>query len=300
MTPARFRWGILLVQLGILLLLRNMAVINDNFWGELLIYFPIVLIAIGIEKIFTKSRLQFISYLTSIVLFFGAFAIAFSSSMGNFEGSFFSQSTYQEDYSPEIKKLKVVLKMNNTDLTIRDSGSDLILSRFSKFSRKPKIKFRIDEDIAKINFISRSGSFLGGAIKINTGDPQDWYIRFSDKAPLDFECYGEDSDIHLNLSTTPLEKLKLSADNAYIYLKLGSLEPEVKVKIEGEDSQLRLRIPKKIGLKIYGQDYQSYLEKVGLINMGSGSFVNKGFDTLNTVIEIELDNHLSSFILEYF
>lgn len=300
MTPARFRWGVILVQVGILLLLRNLDILNDNFWGEFLIYFPVVLIAIGIEKIFTKSRLQFISYLTSMALFFGGFAIAFSSSRGGFEGSFFSQTTYREDYSPMIKKLKAVLRLDHTDLTIRDSGSDLVFGRFNKFTRKPKINYDLDGGLARVYFIGRSGSFLGGAIKISTGEPQDWYIRFSDKVPLDFECSGEDSDIHLNLSTTPLERLKLEVDDAYIYLKLGTLEPLVNVSIIGEDSQLRLRVPENVGLKISGQDYHSYLEKIGLIDAGGGSFVSEGFDTMSAVIEIDLDDRLNSFILEYF
>ncbi len=73
MSPARFRWGLFLVLLGTLLLLRNSDVLNDNFWSDLLIYLPVILIAVGIEKIFAKSRVKVISYLTSVFLFLGAF-----------------------------------------------------------------------------------------------------------------------------------------------------------------------------------------------------------------------------------
>ncbi|MCK4573509.1 MAG: hypothetical protein KAU36_04015 [candidate division Zixibacteria bacterium] len=302
MTPARFRWGIILIQIGILILLRNMGVLNDNFWGELLIYFPVVLIAIGIEKIFTKSRLQLIAYLSSVAIFVIGLAIAFNVGQGGFEQSFFSQTTFRQEFDPEVRQMKAVLKLDHTDLTIRDSGRDLAYGRFDKFTRKPKIDYTVSGDSARLEFNSRSGRFFGGAINIQTGDPQSWYLRFNDQVPLDLECYGEDSDIHLNLATSRLERVKLDADNAMVYLKLGDLMPKVTVDISGEDTELKLRVPEGIGLKIHGEDYRAYLERLGLTEAEAeaGLFVNDGIDTLGTVIEIELDDRLSSFILDFF
>jgi len=289
-----------LIQLGILLLLRNLGILNDNFWEELLVYFPVALIAVGVEKIFTKSRLQFIAYLTSVALFFGGFVIAFSSSLSGIEENFFSQTTYQENFEPSVKKIKAVIKLDGTDLTIRDSGSDLIYGRFDKFTRKPEIKYTTNDDIANIDLTSKPRNYLGGIIKFDMGKSQDWYLRFSDKAPLDLECYGKESNMHLNMSTSPLEKLKLDVNDANIYLKLGKIEPNVKVNIYGEDSKLKLRVPKDIGLKIYGTNYRSYLLRIGMEETSDNAFVNKGFDTLKTKVEVNLHNQLESFSIDYF
>ena len=299
MTPARLRWGLMLILLGILLLLRNGGILNDNFWGDLLVWFPVVLIAIGIEKIFTNTRFRFISYLTSFGLFFGGLLIAFAGSFGGAQTSFFSETTYALPGEPSIKKLKVSLKLNSTDLTIRDSGDDLIYGRFDRFTRKPKIKEQISDDIAQVDLISRAGSFLGGAIRIDTGEPQDWYLRFSRKIPLELECTGKDSDLHMNLSTTPLRQLKLDADNARIYLKLGDMEPLVKVSILGKDANLRLRLPETIGVRIIGEDYRSYLERLGFHEEGD-AFVTDGFDTTESKVDVDLDNRLESFSLDFF
>ncbi len=299
MTPARFRWGLMLILLGILLLLRNGGILNDNFWGDLLVWFPVVLIAIGIEKIFTNSRFRFISYLTSFGLFFGGLLIAFTGSFGGSQSSFFSETTYELPAEPSIKKLKVSLDLNSTDLTIRDSGDDLVYGRFDRFTRKPKITEDLVNDIARVELTSRTGSFLGGAIRIETGEPQDWYLRFSRDVPLDLECNGKDSDLHMNLSTTPLQRLKLNADNARIYLKLGDLEPLIKVSIIGKDANLRLRLPETIGVRISGEDYRSYLERLGLHKEGD-AFVTDGFDSVASKIDVDLDNRLESFSLDFF
>jgi hypothetical protein len=83
-------------------------------------------------------------------------------------------------------------------------------------------------------------------------------------------------------------------------LKLGDLQPRVNISVRGDDSSLKLRVPENVGLKIFGEDYSSYLTRLGLIDSGGGSFVNEGFDTLATQIEVDLDDRLKSFILDYF
>ncbi len=301
MSPARFRWGIILVQMGVLILLANLDVINYNFFLEGVVFIAVVLIFVGIEKIFTKSRLQFISYLTSVGILVAGFAIAFNTSRGGSAGSYLSETTLREKYDPDVQKLLAVLDFDNIDLTIRDAGNDLFYGRFDELTAKPKIEYKLaDNGLAQVNMTKQSSSFFGGAIRIDTDSPRDWNLRFSDQVPLDLECYGEDSDIHLNLSTSPLENLKLDADNAKIYVRLGNLKPLVNVSIVGDDSSLKLRVPKDIGLRITGEDYGAYLLQLGFVEGGDGAFMNEGFDTLQTKIQVDLDFRLKSFVLDYF
>jgi hypothetical protein len=299
MSPARFRWGAILIQIGILWLLRNFKVLGSDFWDDLLLYFPVLLIAIGIEKIFTKSRFQFISYLTTVFIFVAGFLVVYAGNVGQ-TGGFFSNWTYQLDPDPDVKVVKADINCENSDLTIRDSGSDLVYGEFEKYTRKPEISYAVQSDTGVVTMDSRRGSFLGGIVKIETGEQQNWYVRFSGDLPLVMVCRGKDSDIHLNMSTTPLENLDLQADNSSIYLKLGSLEPNVKVNIQGKDTNLRLRVPEDIGLKIFGEDYRSYLLRIGLKDAGDGTFVSDGYDTLQTKAEVSLDKKLGSVSVDYF
>ncbi|MEA3297438.1 MAG: DUF5668 domain-containing protein [candidate division Zixibacteria bacterium] len=303
MTPARFRWGILLVTIGLLLLLRNIGVLNDDFWVDLLIYFPVILIAIGIEKIFTKSKLQFISYLTSVFIIVAGLGVAFYGGTGGYESSFFSETSHLIEDDPAIKAISAELNLNQTDLTIRDSDDDLVYGDFDRFTVKPRISYRVEDHTGIVTLNSRHGSYLGGAIKINTDDDQNWYIRFSKRAPLDLRLSGNNSDIHMNMSTTPLKNLHMDFDEAHIYLKLGDLERLVSVTVDGEDSYLKLRFPKTVGLRITGEDYRSYLsylETIGFVEDVDGTFVTHGFDSLKTKIELNLDERLSSLSIDCF
>ncbi len=300
MTPSRFRWGMLLIQIGILIILRNNDIIGDDAWEGLMVFFPIVLIAVGIEKIFTKSKLQFISYLTTLGLFFGGFAIAATTSGIGFNGdNFFSDSTYIKDADPDVQLVRASLHLEQNDLTIRDAGSDLILAEFNEFSRKPEIKFSIENNVAQINFKARDNSFFGGAVKINNDNSQDWNIQFSEDVPLELECYGYDNDLHLNFLTSRLQKIKLDTDNSSIYLKIGDFEPYVEIQIVGNDSKLRLRVPEESGIKIIGTD-SSFFNQIGFEETANGVFVNDNYSTADIKIDLELDDRLVSFSLDYF
>ena len=301
MTPAQFRWGMILIQIGILILLRNFDIINDSFWDDLFVFFPVVLIAVGIEKIFNKSKLQFISYLTTVCLFLGGFLIAFTYSNSAYNDDPFTKSTYHQRFNDSIEHVQATLNLETANLTIRDSGEDIIFCEFDELTRTPEIDYDdFSSKAAVIRMDAKENEFFGGAVKIHSDQLQDWYIEFSDKLPLSLECNGNDNDIHLNLSTTMLEKLNLNTKNSAIYLKLGTLYPDVKINIVGDDSRLRLRVPKEIGLKILGTDYEALLSHIGLKELESGIFINDRYDSSATKVEVELDDRLGSFSLDYF
>ncbi|MEW6050856.1 MAG: DUF5668 domain-containing protein [Candidatus Zixiibacteriota bacterium] len=299
MTPARFRWGMLLVLLGAVLLLRNLDVINNNFWEDFLIYLPVLLIAIGIEKIFTKSKFQILSYLTSVAFFLGGLYLVYVGSMGGSDLSFFSQTSYKAPADPTVKELHASLHLTDGDLTVRDATDDLVDGQFREFTHKPEITYAVQDGSANVTFEGGKRRLLGNAIRVETDAPDDWYLSFSNLVPLTLECLGKGSDMHLNLSTTPLKDLKLEADEGSVYVKLGTLLPQVEVSLRGENSDIRLRLPSDAGIRINGVDDREYLQQVGL-KPRDGAFVNDGYDTLNNKINVNLDDRLSSLSIDYY
>ena len=298
MTPARFRWGILLITLGTLFLLRNLDVLNDNFWADLVIWFPLFLIAIGIEKIFTKTKLSFISYLTSVFLLVGGLVIAFAGSYGG-DSDYFSEHTFNLGPDTGINLITAKIDIEETDLTIRDSGDELIYAKFNKYTRKPDINHKQVGDELVINIDSRSGSFLGGVVKVDMGDAQDWYMQFSQDVPLALECIGQMADIHLNFSTTPLRSLNLDAEEAEVYIKLGDLEPDVHLVVNGDRSRVRLRVPGDAGLRVTGEAYRGLLKRIGLEEVDD-AFVTPEYEDFRTKITIDLGENLGSLSIDYF
>ena len=299
MTPARLRWGLILVQIGILILLVNVEVINYNFVPDLVYAFPFFLIAVGVEKIFTRSRMEFISYLAVCTIFLGGLYIAWDGSSTDGNPSFFEKTTYREKYDPSVKTLRAVMELGRGDLTVRDATDAMVYGKFAEFTSKPRVKYDVDGDVATINFDGGSRHFHRGLISIDDDRDNDWTLYFSRSTPLEMQCFGDASYIHLNMATTPLRKLEVDADDADIYVKIGDLEPIVEVSLQGHDADLRLRLPEGSGVRVSAEGFAAYLRRIGLLEQGD-FFVNEGYDTLPNKVDVDLDERMDNLKIEFY
>lgn len=302
MTPARFRWGMLFILIGVLLLLVNMEVLNHNFWIDFIFLFPFLLIAIGIEKIFAKTRFKAFAYLSTVLLVGGALYVAFEGSRFSEHSSFADSESIIWDADGEpVDVIDAVIKLGDASLTIRKATRELFYARFDEWSHKPRWTKNVVDGRAEIGLTARSGSrsFRRGLIQIDTDEAEDWRISFSENTPLILKCIGEDCEVHLNLEATPLRELNLDLNDATIYLKLGNLEPRSKVSIAGYDSKLRLRVPQEAGLRVTGVDDPDYLEEIGLVRV-EGAFVSEGVDDQATQINIDLDDRFRSLSIDFY
>jgi len=301
MTPARFRWGMLFILMGTLILLVNVDVLNNNFWIDFIYLFPFLLIAIGIEKIFAHTRLKGLSYLTTVLLVAGAFYVAFEGSRCSGSSSFFESTTVVYDEDDPVDVIDADLDLGSANLTIRDATSELMRARFGEWSYKPRSNFHVENRRASIT-VTNGGvtrRLWGRTIEIETDDPDDWRVSFSRRVPLDLKITGDDNDLHLNMATTPLRSLRMDVEDADTYLKVGDLERDVTVRISGRDSRLRLRVPQESGLLVSGVDDPAYLEEIGLVEK-DGSYTTEGFEDAETRIQVEIDDRFRSLSIDFY
>ena len=54
MNPARFRWGILFILVGVLLLLNNIGQLSWDVWVDIANLWPLILIAIGVSLLINR------------------------------------------------------------------------------------------------------------------------------------------------------------------------------------------------------------------------------------------------------
>lgn len=299
MTPARFRWGLLLILLGTLVLLVNIEVLNHNIWGELIFYSPIVLIAIGLEKIFTRTRLEAISYLTSVLLVAGGVFLAFRSGTGGRSADFFSDADGRIQEESGLKVLNAVIKLDEENLTVRDVSKDLAEWQFKRFTRKPVIDYHRVNDSGMLMFDNRKGGMWGRIVKVDLDEKSDWYVAFSHDVPLSLDCTGDKSDVHLDFSDTPLKRLNINISDGRIFVVLGKNEPEVDLEASGQDAKFRLRVPNDVGLRILGVEDADYLKTIGLIERGK-DFITEGYDTLPNKVNVKLDDRFKSLTVEFY
>ena len=157
MTPARLRWGLILIALGVLIIMCNTGRLDWDYWLELATWWPVLLIAIGIEKIFQNSRMKFISFLSPIILVGTMGIVAMNYTGSEFRSdSIFDTKRWSWDVDEAPSRMLVDISHGRNDVMINHSQSYLATGRFGVFSRNP----RIDNDIDMGSSIVLILSFL--------------------------------------------------------------------------------------------------------------------------------------------
>lgn len=297
MTPARFRWGMFLILFGLLLMFWNLGYLNSNWTLQLVYWFPLLLIAIGVEKIFTRSKFQFISYVTTVALVVGGLYIAFASSSGGVNTSFFSDTTYEKEFDPSVTEVSATVDIGDGHLRIRDATDELVYGKFAQFTPKPKIDYTVNGSVAQVEFRRNTSNLLAGGIEIKTDEIDDWMLKFSELIPLSLECHGDKANIHLSLSTTPLKRLNLDAADSEVYVKIGDMQPVVELRLLGADAEVRLRVPREAGLRVHGQGYDALLEQIGLVKVND-VHQSEDYEAGTPKIDVDLDDRLRSLSID--
>jgi hypothetical protein len=298
MTPSKLRWGLLLIVVGVLILLCNTGHLDWGYWGDILMWWPLLLIAIGIEKIFLRTRLEIISYLSPLLLVGAMIFVAFDTGPQSDFGDFFSKTHWREPYDASIDHIEAVIYHDNIDLYVGRTSTDLISGDFGRFSRKPDIDYSTSAGTASLDITGRRGG-LGGAIVISGRRyDNDWKVSFSDKMPLSLKCVGDDSDIRLNLSSVPLQDLTIEDSDGDIDLRIGDMSPHVAILVDGAESDLRLQAPVACGIEVIGDQFESYFSDLGFIKAGQ-NYYSRAYDSAAVRVTLELREDLNRLSIDF-
>ncbi len=298
MSPAKLRWGLLFITVGGLLLATKSGWLSDYYWLELLEWWPVLLIAIGVEKIFLKTDYRIISYLSPIALAALMVYLAVDVGQRNSSSNYFSRLDWSEEVRPEVKLLRADINSGKYDLRVSRSVNYLAEVRADRYSRKPDIDFAADDTSATLEIDEPMIS--GGIIVFHDGKySDDWRLFFSDQVPLDLKCRGKESDINLTLTEIPVRAIDIDDDEGDIYLKLGGLSPRVMANIGGDDARLTFRLPQGTGLKVIGENYGGYLRTLGMEEAGDAHF-SPDYDSASVQVELEIKDQLRHLSIEYY
>jgi hypothetical protein len=281
-----------------MLLLNNLGALDWSYWGELLMWWPLILIAIGLEKIFQKSKLSIIAYLSPLILIICMVAIAVETGAEADDRGFFSTYRWEKTTDSTLTLIDATIEHGGADIFMSRAAVDLITARFDRFSRKPEITFNKDNTTARLEIKRRFGR--DGIIVIDGRRyGRDWTLSFPENIPIRMTTQGDNADISLNLQSNLLEYLKIDDDDGEIYLKIGSMKTKVDLEVNGNDSRLNLRIPREAGLTVYGNEYSSYLKAMDMVEEGD-HFRSSGFDSAAVQVNLKLGRNLSHLSIDYY
>lgn len=288
-------WGLILVLIGVLFILKNLDIIYFS-WYSLWRLWPLLLVLIGITILPVKDGIKVV--LTIIVLIAAAFfLISFPNfhhwnddrSINNSRDRIDAKDSQEIDqrifeaYDSTINEADLIFDAAAGNFRIEQSTDELFeferegnLGRYTysikDLGEKREIRIELEE-----GRIIRTDLKNKVAIKLNPNPV--WDIKVDVGA----------ANIDLDLSSFKIRKLDINGGASSINIRLGTLQTESKIKINSGASSINIKVPQEFACEVNTSTVLSSKDLKGFNKVGSGTYVTPDFSdkTKNIVIEVE-------------
>lgn len=289
----RIRNGVILIVIGVIFLLHTLDVIHLGFWEVIWNVWPVILIAIGIEKIFGATRtLRPLAYLSPVlILMVLAWAVIADSGRSAWSyhddwssGSHSEIYVWSEEGSSSTKLLDLTVEKTRGRLVVRNGAAEgnLLDGRLRYWGRRPRVKSEEEESTLAVRIEDRDrGTDAGNGRDV-------WVLRLTGDVPIRMSIDGGAARMRLDFSALQLEDLTLDAGAVDVDLTFGSLAPVVVCAIECAAAALDITVPASAGVSIERQSIFSGFSARGLTLVERGSMlITPDFD--EQPVQIKLD-----------
>ena len=297
MAVGRIRTGVILILLGVILLLNTTGVLDVGVWESILILWPLLLIAIGIEKIFAATQtLKPLAYLSPLIIV-ATVAYAVIASPG---GSVFSEdeefdsrsSEWSVPADPAITALDLHMDFGGGRLKVRGgSVSDRLLEgQFYHRGQKPETVAD-----ARGNTMEVSLSHRGPSVSIGQRNSERWIVKLNESIPINLSLDAGGAQVRLDLADVVLNKLDLETGAADIDVILGTKSSQVVCDVNCGAASIDMVIPAGSGLRVDRESALSSFSTGDLELVEQGNFLETPeFDTRSVRILLNIEAGVSS------
>ncbi len=295
-------WGIFLVIIGALLVLRNFNFLEfDIHWSELVRYWPVALIFIGISSLTKTEALSKFQWLVPVIMIVTVVLILVKGvNWGTTENDFswhhsdssdtsYSAQNFNVELKPETKIANLVFEGGAASFAIEDTTNQLLQAtttfKGSQYMLENVHTDSLEDITLKMNnnhFKFKDGEFDNNVVmKLNTNPI--WTMDFSIGA----------GDVMFDLSKYKIKELKMDAGAAALDIKLGGLIDN-DVEINAGASSVTLRIPENVNCNLKLDAVLSSKNLEGLKKVNDNKYESETFDPNAKTLTISIDAGVSS------
>ncbi len=304
MRVSSIRWGVIWIGIGFFFLAINFETLDSLVFPRLFSLWPVLLIAIGVELIFRKTRFYLLALLSPLLIA-AAFVVAASYTGGpgwdldgflrNWSWRYEGEKTdlVEIPFKETIDTVDIVLDCGPVDFDIRPVSKRAFSAETRYNRRSPIISHRTEGDIQFIKFESREKPGWGLLNIGRSGQRIDF--KFSDQLPLKISVSTEADFPDLDFSDIRLTSLDLYVRSGDLTLRLGDLVDSVGVEISGKTGELSIILPSDIGLEITGDAHRldNALAETDLAEF-AGGYRSDDFGETEQKVYILLDARVKS------
>lgn len=273
--------------IGLFFLAINFQALDNLVFPRLFSLWPILLIAIGVELIFRRTKLYFLALLSPILIA-AAFILAASYKGGpgwNLDELFNSWSwryhgektdLVEIPIDDSVATLNLNLNLGRARFELKNTSKKVFSAETEYYSRSPIISHRTEDDQEFVEYENRERpresifDFIKAGVRSR--------IAIPDELPLRLSISTEDDHPIVDLSDFSLRDLKLHLRSEDVDFRLGTSRDSLNISVSGKAEKLNMLVPSDMGLEITGDPdrLRRALADVELLESPSG-YRTRGF-----------------------
>jgi hypothetical protein len=288
-------WGLILVLIGVLFILKNLDIIYFS-WYSLWRLWPLMLVLIGVSILPIKEGIKIV--LTIIVLIAaGFFLVSYPASDNWTDHWFFNHDREQVDNKEPEKIDQKIFEAYDTTITEADLIFDAAAGNFRiEQPTEELFEFEREGNLGKYNYsLKNLGEKREIRIELNEGrvirgDLRNKVAMKLNPNPLwNLNVDVGAASIDMDLTSFKIGKLDISGGASSINIVIGSLQKESKIKINSGASSINIKVPKDFACEVNTSTVLSSKDLPGFNKVGGGTYITPEFSdkTKNIVIDIE-------------
>lgn len=300
MSPGKLRTGVFFILTGGLLLLNTTGALAWSFWVDLIWLWPVLLIAIGVEKLFLATNARQLAYVSSLILVLAVVWAWTSHARGarideaayDFDADYSKTFAMDSNFTSLVTDIdfgagKLYVGASADELFDGDFYSSFGRPRVTMHQRRSRAVVRVGLDTDRhIRWIGKTGN--RGKIKITNRLP----VR------LNIDCGA--AGLQLDLADVKLERLDLNCGASEIDLVIGRKSPRVEAYVDCGASHLDIKIPRGAGLRVHRDIAVSSFRSPDIELKRRGSYrETAGFADAPVQINLDLEAGVSVFRVSY-
>jgi uncharacterized membrane protein len=297
-------WGLILVLIGVLFILKNLDVIYFS-WYSLWKLWPLLLVMIGVTILPVKDSIKVVLAIV-VIIAAGFFVVYFPDfhnrnndrSIDNSQENLSDQDTKEIDqkifevYDSAITEAYLRFDAAAGDFTIDQPTEELF--EFEKDGNLGRYTYSIKDLGAKreISIELEEGRIVRTDLKNKVT------IKLNPKPAWDLKVDVGAASIVLDLSSFKIQKLDIDGGASSIDIRLGTLQADSKIKINSGASSINIKIPREFACEVNTSTVLSSKDLEGFDKVGGGTYVTPGFSDKTENIVIDVEAAVSSLTVE--
>jgi hypothetical protein len=250
--------GVFLIGLGVFFLVAQEKGLPESFWLELVPFWPILLVSLGIRVLFSKTRMSWAIVLGPLVVLAALFWLGFGDRPplpppGEWR-------PLSADRPPDVDRARILADLASArlDLEARPLAPQLLADGRAA-SRDSEPRLQVSEDAGEATVRLRGGR--SGVVMV-AARREHWQLAVSSGLPVSTELEGAFISGNIDLRKGRLAYGAVGGAFNTVVLRLPQPQEPVRIRLEGAFNAFDVTVPEGTPVRIHGPGFPiNYLEE---------------------------------------